>query len=449
MTRPTTPRQLALAALDALERREGYADAALDGLLGRHPELAPRDRALVSQLVYGVLRWRGRLDAHLARAASRPLAKIHARLLQVLRLGAYQLLYLDRIGRHAAVHETVELARASKLGHTTGFVNAVLRRVADAGPDLPLPEDPAERLALTYSCPGWLTAQWLAEHGPEGAEALCRSAATVPPLWLRVDRGRDEALAELRAGGWAAEAGAFAPEAVWAGASAGDPRAIPLVARGAAVVQDQASQLVAHLVAPGPGARVLDACAAPGLKATHLVALEPSCRITALDVHPHRVRRIEELAARLGLSGVTAEAADARGYRAAEPFDAVLVDAPCSGLGVLGRTPEAKWRRGPEELAAFPPLQLALLANLADAVRPGGLLVYSTCTTVRAENQAVVEALLADRPDFTLEPPPPGRLSWDGLVTPAGYLCTFGRAGGEGPRALDGFFGARLRRRPG
>ncbi|MHB8767218.1 MAG: transcription antitermination factor NusB, partial [Deferrisomatales bacterium] len=277
------PRHLALTALEALERREGYADAALDGLLSRHPGLPPRDRALVSHLVYGVLRWRSRLDAFLARASARPLARVHPRLLQILRLGAYQLLFLDRIPSHAAVGATVELARATGLGHACGFANAVLRKVAAQGADLPLPADPAGRLALLFGCPPWLVERWLAEYGPEGAEALCRAASSVPALWLRVDPrrvSREAALAELRAGGVAAEPGAYAPEAVWLGTSAGDPRAIPLVARGDAVVQDQASQLVAHLVAPEPGARLLDACAAPGLKAAHLAALAPGGRVT-------------------------------------------------------------------------------------------------------------------------------------------------------------------------
>lgn len=456
MKRPTHPRALALRALEDLERREGFADAVLDGLFSRHPELPARDRALASHLVYGVLRWRNRLDAHLLRAASRPLERMHPRLLQLLRLGAYQLLFLDRIPPRAAVSETVELARQTGQGHATGFVNAVLRKVAALGPELELPTEAAARMALLFGCPTWLVEQWTREHGPEGAEALCRASSRIPPLWLRVDiarSSREDALTTLREAGLEAVPGAFAPEALWV-SGAGDPRTLPLVAEGKAVVQDQGSQLVAHLVAPGPGARVLDACAAPGLKATQLAALAgPGGEVTALDIHPHRARQVEELARRLGCEKVRAQVADARVYRAAEPYDAVLADAPCSGLGVLARNPEAKWRRTPESLGELPPLQGALLENLADAVRPGGVLVYATCTTLRAENEDVVEAFLARRTDFRPEPPParapqPGAaVSWEGLLTSEGYLRTYpGPQAGDGAASVDGFFAARLRR---
>lgn len=458
MKRPTHPRALALRALEALERREGFADAVLDGFFSRHPELRARDRALASHLVYGVLRWRNRLDAHLARAAARPPERMHPRLLQILRLGAYQLLFLDRIPPRAAVGETVELARQAGQGHATGFVNAVLRRVAALGPELELPAEPAARLALLFGCPPWLVERWTLEHGPGGAEAMCRAASRIPPLWLRVNTARlarEDALETLLEAGLEAGPGAYAPEALWV-AGAGDPRTLPLVADGKAVVQDQASQLVAHLVAPDPGARVLDACAAPGLKATHLAALAgPGGNVTALDVHPHRVRQVEELARRLGCHGVRAQVADARTFPPLDdgPFDAVLADAPCSGLGVLARNPEAKWRRTPESLGELPPLQRALLENLADAVRPGGVLVYATCTTLRAENEDVVEAFLARRPDFELEPPAAraplagGAVSWEGLLTPGGCLRTYpDPQAGEGAAAVDGFFAARLRR---
>jgi 16S rRNA (cytosine967-C5)-methyltransferase len=443
-------RTLALKALDAVERRGAFAERVLDGLLARRPGLLPRERALASHLLYGVLRWRNRLDAHLARAASRPLEKVHPRLLQVLRLGAYQILFLDRIPDRAAVSESVELARRAGLNHACGFVNAVLRKVAAAGPDLPCPADPASRLSLLFGCPLWLVELWIREHGAQGVEFLCRAASQIPPLWLRVNPrriSRTDALSELQREGFTAAVGAYGPEAVRV-ESAGDPKAIPLVARGCAVVQDQASQLVAHLVAPEPSWRILDACAAPGLKATHLAVLAgEESRVTALELRPHRARAIGELAGRLRCGEIQVEVADAREFRPAEAFHAVLVDAPCSGLGVLNRNPEAKWRRRPDELLAYPRLQLALLENLAAAVRPGGVLVYATCTTVRAENEGVIEAFLTNRSDFELEPPPSGAVSWDHLVTRDGHFRTFPEQSSTGgARALDGFFGARLRR---
>ena len=450
MHRNPDARTLALEALEALERRDAFAEAVLNGLLSRHPSLAPRDRGLVSHLVYGVLRWRNRLDAHIAAAATRPLAKVQPRVLQVLRLGVYQILFLDRVPNRAAVSESVELARRAGLAHAAGFVNAVLRNAAALGADLPPADDPAERAALEFGCPRWLVEAWTAEYGQEGAVALCRAASRIPQLWLRVHTpraARPEAIESLRQQGFDAEEGEFGPEAVWVGA-AGDPRAIDLVAAGRAVVQDQASQLIPHLVGPGRGWRILDACAGPGLKATHLAALGGGgTRITAVDIHPHRARMIQELAARLGLAGIEVEVGDARRFRSSEPFDAVLADAPCSGLGVLDRNPEAKWRLGPAELAVFPPLQLEILEGVAGSVRPGGLLVYATCTTARAENEGVVASFLSRRPDFRLERPVEGPASRPELVSPGGYFRTFpGPSAMEGTGALDGFFGARLRR---
>ncbi|MFU8856433.1 MAG: 16S rRNA (cytosine(967)-C(5))-methyltransferase RsmB [Deferrisomatales bacterium] len=450
MKRPSDPRSLALQALEALERRDAFADAVLDGLFRRHPGITQRDRALVSHLVYGVLRWRNRLDAHVALASARAPARMHPRLLQILRLGAYQVLFLDRIPDRAAVSESVELARSAGQGHAAGFVNAVLRKVATRETSLDFPSDPVGRLALELGCPPWLVGRWAEELGLDGAEVLCRGASRVPALWLRVDPARcsrEAILSRLQDAGLPAQPGAFAPEAVWLPPS-GDPRALPAVAEGLAVVQDQASQLVAHLVAPGPGWRILDACAAPGLKTTQLASLaQPGARVTALDVHAHRARQIEDLSRRLQSAGVTVVVADARTYRAEEPYDAVLVDAPCSGLGVLSRNPEAKWRRTPESLPELPPLQLSLLENLSDAVRPGGVLVYATCTTLRAENEEVVNAFLTRRRDFRPERPPEGQVPWERLLSPEGHLRTYPELqAGEGAEALDGFFAARLRR---
>ncbi len=443
-------RSLAISILEALERRESYADAALHAALARHPRLPARERALVGQLVYGVLRWRNRLDAHLQRASRRPLGRIHPLLLQILRVGAYQVLFLDRVPAHAAVDRAVEETRRRGLGHAAGFVNAVLRRVARDGPDLPLPEALPDRLALLFGCPGWLVERWIREHGPAGAEALCRASSRVPELWLRVDTrrlDREEAVRVLRDAGLGAEPGRHGPEAVRVEAR-GDPRRLPLVRDGLAVVQDQASQLIAHYLAPERGWSILDACAGPGLKATHLGMLAgPDARVVALDVHPARAREVARLAARCAVPNVRVLAGDARRPPLEAPFDAVLVDAPCSGLGTLSRTPEAKWRRAPGEIAALPGLQEALLEGVAHLVRPGGVLVYATCTTLAAENEEVVGRFLGRHPEFRAEPPPEGPVAWGPLLDPQGFLRTYPEALGQGAAALDGFFAARLRRR--
>ena len=455
MSRKAEPRTLALRALREVERRDAYADAVLDGLLTRHPGLPPRDRSLVSHLVYGVLRWRNRLDAHIAQASDRPLRKMHPQLLEILRLGAYQILFLDRVPDRAAVHETAELARRSGLAHAVGFVNAVLRKIAASGGEILLPEDPAPRLSLLFGCPQWLVEAWMEEHGAEGAEALCRASSQIPALTLRIDTARlprDRAVEELREAGLEAGPGRYAPEAVWV-EGAGDPRGISLVQRGLAVVQDQASQLIAHVLSPDPGWRVLDACAGPGLKATQLgQRMGGAGVVVALDIHPARAQMVLDLANRLGVGSVQVKTADARTYDSEETFDGALVDAPCSGLGVLSRTPEAKWRRDPEQLTSLPSLQLAILEGVSRLIKQGGVLVYATCTTLKAENEAVVEEFVRRCPEFSLEPPPAGEVPWEGFTTATGYFRTYPhRVGEPRDRALDGFFAARLRRaaRPG
>ncbi len=447
MTRDTDARTLALDTLEAVERRHAYADVTLDGMFSRFPTLRASDRALASHLVYGVLRWRNQLDAHLARAASRPLKKIHPTLLQILRLGAYQILHLDRVPARAAVSEAVDLARQRGLAHAAGFVNALLRRLAVSGDELPLPEDLPHSLSLRFGCPLWLVESWIAEYGEEGSEILCRCASRIPPLWLRVDTrriAREKALTALAAHGIDVAPGRQGPEAVRVDGG-GDPRDLPLVRDGLAVVQDQASQLVAHLLAPRAGWRVLDACAAPGLKATHLVQLGgASLTVTALEIHPHRARRMEQLFRRWSPDQFQVETTDARHYRAETPYDAVLVDAPCSGLGVLDRTPEAKWRRKPEERASLVTLQEEILAATAQAVAPGGILVYATCTTAREENEGVVGRFLERHGEFHLEPPPEGPVDWAPFLAADGYFRTFPLPAEQDP--VDGFFGARLRR---
>ncbi len=450
MTPTPDARLFALSVLDDLERRDRYADVALDAALRRAPGLGPADRALASHLVYGVLRWKNRLDAHLARASARPLSRTHPKVLQVLRLGAYQILFLDRVPDRAAVHTAVDLTRAAGHAHAAGFVNAVLRRVARDGPQPPPARDRAEELSLLYGCPRWLVERWCDEHGWEGAERLCRAASRVPARWLRVRGPADASAAELRAAGLEAEPGAFAPGAVRVDGR-GDPRQWPLLADGRAVVQDQASQLVVHLLDPRPGERVLDACAGPGIKTTQLAeAVGPDGRVTAVDVHPHRVRAVLRLAAETGAANVDAVVSDSRSFAFPAAFDRVLVDAPCSGLGVLARNPDAKWRRGPDSLGRFPVLQAALLHNLAAAVRPGGVLVYATCTTLAAENDRVVDAFLAANPAFSPAPPPDNGVRWDKLVDAGGRLRTFpGAQDGTGPEELDGFFAARLAREEG
>ncbi|HSR23199.1 MAG TPA: 16S rRNA (cytosine(967)-C(5))-methyltransferase RsmB [Candidatus Eisenbacteria bacterium] len=446
-TKPTDPRRL---AFDILERVQGggYADRTLDATLQRHPRLDPRDRALITELVYGVLRQQGRLDYALAAFCKQPLAKLESRVLLLLRLGAYQLLCLDRIPASAAVDTTVQLARQLQLERATGFVNGVLRGLGRGAAALTWPDaahQPLAHLQHALSLPQWLARRWLAELGTDGALRLAAAQLEPAPLTLRVNTlklDRDRFLAALAAAGHRAEPTRFAPDGVVIRERA--PGTLPGDREGWYQVQDEASMLIAPLLAPQPGEALLDVCAAPGGKTTHLAALTGNrAAITALDLHPQRVRLVEQGAARLGCGGITARTWDVTlppPFLAPDSFDGVLVDAPCSGLGVLHRNPEARWRLQPADLTVLAERQAMILHQAAALVKPGGRLVYAVCTLTPEETDRQVAAFLARHPEFRLQPltgvvP----ADWRELLDAHGCLRSW-----PGHLEVDGFFAARL-----
>jgi 16S rRNA (cytosine967-C5)-methyltransferase len=364
--------------------------------------LDARDRAFATDLVYGTLREQRRLDALLAPALDRPLAELDAPVRAALRAGAYQLLH--GAAAHAAVGETV----AAVPRRARGFVNAVLRRIARSGPPWPEPADPATRL----SYPDWIVEELGALVGADRLEAVLAvgnrpAAMTLRPNPLRTTAG---ALAtELKAGGATVTRGELVPDALVV-RGAGDPAALPAVAEGRATPQDQASQAVVAAVGAAPGARVLDVAAAPGGKATGLAeAVGETGSVVAADLDAGRLRLVRAAVGRLGLPNVGIVHADGRRLPVArERFDAVLVDAPCSGLGVLRRRPEARWRTRPEAVPGLAALQRDLLREAAAAVRPGGRLVYAVCTLTAAETLGVAEWAVAALDGFAPAAPPTG-----------------------------------------
>lgn len=447
---PTQARLLALRVLERVERAGAYADLALHAAL-RRSRLAPSDRALATELVYGTLRWRGRLDFWLRPLLQRDFERLEPLVATLLRLGAYQIRFMERVPDGTAVDQTVRCARAVGAERATGLVNAVLRRLAAGRRRRTLPsleDDPRAHLVHALSLPEWVAERLLEQFGPEEAARLAEAQNVVPPLTVRANPRRGDRAAlleELRERFPEARPCAVAPGGLVLGAR-GNPGLEPAFLDGRFTVQDEASQLVVALLDPQPGERVLDACAAPGTKTTAVAErVGDAGEVCALDRNARRLGLVGREARRLGLVNVTTREQDATlplGPLAEGPgFDRVLVDAPCSGLGTLRRNPDLRWRLRPEEPARLAETQRALLRRAAEAVAPGGVLVYSTCTFLPEENEEVVEAFLRETPGFRRVPAAELPEALGPVLDGAGALrCLPHRHG------TDGFYAVRLER---
>jgi len=436
-------RLIATHVLERVESNGAFADLALAAELDRR-RAPTRDAALATELVYGTLRWQRYLDWVLQPHANRALARLDPRVRVLLRVTAYQIAFLARVPAFAAVNDAVTLAAGAP--GTAGFVNAVLRSFARRGArerEPRPPRDPLEALATRCSFPTWLAGRWVGRYGLDEAEALMRALNERAPLTLRANTHRltRAALAARLAAenGLTTRATAWAPEGLVV-ERGGSPETWRAFAEGDCVVQDEASMLIARLLEPRPGSTVADVCAAPGTKTTHLAALmEDRGRVLAVDPEPARLRLVGESARRCGLRIVETHegAVEELAGRFADTCDAVLVDAPCTNLGVVRRNPDVKWRRSAEGIAVAAARQRSILAASAAMVRPGGRLVYATCSLEPEENDDVVRTFVAARADFRLDPPTdcPLPLRGDGA-----FVCLPHRHG------TDGFTAFRLRR---
>lgn len=444
-------RALALGVLARVEESGAYADLALHAALAKS-RLDPRDRGFATELCYGTLRWRGRLDFVLAQVLSKPLARLEPRVLELLRLGAYQLLFCDRVPDVAAVSESVRLAHATGLGRASGLVNAALRRLARERDAIALPalaDDPLAHLVHTLSFPRWLAERWIAAYGADEGAALASALNATPPRTLRANRlrtNRDALLDELRGRFPDAQPCRFAPDGLTLGRR-GEPAADVAFRDGRMTVQDEASQLVVELLDPRPGERVLDACAAPGAKATAIAErVGDDGTVVALDRNAGRLGLVARDAERLGLAKLRTLVADASAASIDglddAPFDRILVDAPCSGLGALRRNPDARWRVQPEAIVQLAAVQRSIVGAAAKRLRPGGTLVYSVCTLSPEENEDVVKWLLASAPELRCASKTDVPASLHALVGDDATLRCWPQH-----HDTDGFFAARLERR--
>ncbi|MBE7002926.1 MAG: 16S rRNA (cytosine(967)-C(5))-methyltransferase RsmB [Ruminococcaceae bacterium] len=439
MTPRANARTSALRVLNACRTNGAWADAALAAELGREP-LNASDAALASRIVYGVLQNRLLLDYRLSAFCSQRLEHLQQPLPDILRIGAYQILLLDKVPDSAAVNESVELAKAFGRAAASGLVNAVLRKLSKNKAQLPpLPEQRLERLCVETSHPRWLVVRMTQLLGEEEAEAFLRADNEIAPVTVQLDpmkTTQEQLIAELAGEGVEASAHPWAPDCLEL-SGVGDLTTLRAFYRGEFIVQDAAARLVSLVSGVKPGMRVLDACAAPGGKSfSAAFAMRGEGRIVSCDLHENKLKRIRDGAARLGIGCIETCCADARVFRPEweKAFDAVLCDVPCSGLGIIRKKPDIRYK-DPDAFAKLSEVQRAILANAARYVRPGGVLVYSTCTVLPEENEAVTDAFLAENAEY----------HYEAFELPAekaaGHITLWPHRHGT-----DGFYIARMRR---
>ena len=406
--RAPNARDTALRVLVRCRTAGAWADAALAAQL-RRDGLSGPEAALCSRIVYGVMQNRLLLDFYLGAYCSQKVDHLQPPLLEILRIGAYQILFLDKIPHSAAVNQAVEQAKDNGRAKAAGLVNAVLRQLSRNKGHLPkIPDqDALHSLSIRYSHPKWLVKRLQAILGPE-TEA-CLAADNAPaPLTIQVNPLKttaEELTAELEASGVTVRPHPWVSGCLELD-HAGDLTALAPFRAGKFLVQGPAARLVSQIAGVGPGMRVLDVCAAPGGKSfSAAFAMEDQGEILACDLHENKLKRIREGAERLGLACIQTTAADGRVFRPEweAAFDVVLVDAPCSGLGIIRKKPDVRYKK-PDDLFALPVIQRAILDNAARYVKPGGTLVYSTCTILPEENEGVSDSFLAEHPDFCRTP---------------------------------------------
>lgn len=432
-----------------INENKAYSNIALNKYFSAS-ELRDIDKAFITEIVYGTVKWKLFLDRVIASYSNIKMEKLSPWILNILRLGAYQLLKMSKVPQSAACNESVKLA--GKYGHkaSQGYVNAVLRSIARGGADAAIPErskDLTGYLSVMYSYPKWLTQMYVDLFGAEAAESLLDAGNKTPETSVRTNTlriSRDKLIELLNEDGIEAVRGRYAEEAVtikshvsFAGLKA--------FREGLFQVQDESSMLPARVLAPEPGETVLDACSAPGGKTTHIAQLmNNKGTIIARDVHEHKLRLVNEAARRLGIDIIRTELTDAavEAPKDAGVFDRVLLDAPCTGLGIIRRKPDIKWARETKEMKSISQLQRILIRNVSKAVKPGGVMVYSTCTILPSENADVVNEFVNANHEFELDdikaylPHALAKHSQNGM------LQLYPDRDG-----IDGFFIARIRRK--
>lgn len=439
----TSAREVAVLTLAACEKQGAWSDGYLKKAI-RQGGLDRRDAALATRLCFGVQQTRLLLDFYLSHFSRIKIEKLEPKVCAALRIALYQLLMMDKIPASAAVNESVSIARKySRNPKASGLVNAVLRAFLRAGDALPevKGDSLAQTLSIRYSHPVWLVEEWLELLGAEGAEQLLRADNEQPPIMAQINPLRsdvDQTTAELEAAGVEVVPHPWLKDCIQLSAT-GDMEKLTAYQKGEFYIQDCAARLAVEAAGIQPDSKVLDCCAAPGGKSfAAAIKMRNRGEVIACDIHPHKIKLIEAGRERLGISILSAQVQNAREFRSewGEAFDTVLADVPCSGLGIIRKKPDIRFK-DPEPLRELPKIQRDILDHVCRYVRPGGVLLYSTCTLRRSENEEIAEYFCTQHPEFALEPfVLPGSIGEvDGMLTLWPHV-----------HGTDGFFIAKFRR---
>lgn len=440
-------RELSVHILIDIFSQESFANLAIDNYLAES-SLEKRDRAFVTQIVYGVIRHHNTLEWLINHLVGKKAAKIKPIIKSILLVGLYQIIYLDKVPDSAACNESSKLA--GKYGHkgVVGFVNGVLRNAARQKEQLPYPDitvDPIEHIVLKYSHPSWMVQRWIDRFGIEGTIQLCQKNNEPAKVWLRCNTLKiqmEQFVHSLQASEIQVKKSVYAPEGICV-ENIDKVANIPGFREGHFIVQDESSMVVGHIMGVIAGSKVIDACSAPGGKTTHIAQLmENKGQIKAFDVHEHKINLVKTNCQRLGINIVDIDREDAKNLGDKLPCwaDYVLADVPCSGMGVLGRRADARWRKTPQQLRDLPQLQREILSSVSQCVKVGGVLVYSTCSIEPEENIEVVKSFLANHSNFQLDDLAP-YLPFSHKEAYKGYFQFLPHIHGT-----DGFFVARMKR---
>lgn len=447
------PRRLAVEILHRVGQQRRTLDHWLQWADARHQELQPLDRAFIRSIVYGTLRWQSRLDWIIDHFAVRNAKTINPLVRTILRMGLFQLLCMDRIPVSAAVNTSVDLAKQLKRGWAAGFVNKLLRRAATESGDLPWPDmnsDPVKALAVHQAFPQWMISRWIRQRGIQQTQRLCRAFNSIAPTTLRTNTlkiSRAELINAFETDNMTAQPTPYAPEGVVISNLQGTLFRQPAHYRGWFQVQDEAAQLVSHLLDPRPGQTVWDACAGLGTKTGHMAQLmKNQGRLFASDLHGHKLSALSAEMQRLGITVVQQRKLDLHQkdtYKELPGFDRILLDAPCSGMGVIRKNPDSKWSLTPETLFHHHRRQVDFLDSVSSALKPGGILVYSVCSMEPEETDRVVEDFLRNHPEFDIHSGSAGALGkFKALMTEENWLRTTPQ-----DHDMDGFFAVALIKR--